>query len=190
MPPAHAGQLTGYQIHFVGSGRGGHDVRTLAVGTVTHVTLAGLLPGARYTATIAALYRTGVQGPAVAAHPSLVGSAPPPLASAVPVGVQQDGIADTPLVVRLSGRTPGGAGDYVQVSVGPAPAGITVVPLPDTFDPLVYTPADQLPVVRVFTTPRVRPGRYRIPIRVARLAGGASRSFSLQVDVLPAGPRR
>lgn len=200
-PPARAGIVAGYRLRYRLSTMPAGHYFTLDLGESQSYVLNETELGARYTAEVSDYDLSGHQSGWV---PALV-TAQPAGASQGATGadftitagheaIQAGGLATIPLALRpvKGGQPSHGPADFVALSVNPSalPAGVLARPSLDAVDLFAPSSGAAAPRLRVFTSARLRPGTYSIPLTARQTLGAGTRVHTVwaSVTIQPGAP--
>ncbi len=193
-PPARAGDLLGYRVHWRTSAMPAGQYYTLEAGPSDSYALNETETGVTYEATVSSYDRSGHESAAAPAQLTAPNASAPAHPANFSLGVgaadlHAGGYVTVPLALRPAAGAAAahGPGDYVTLAVG-APAGLTASLSTDSAD--LFNPGSgaAAPTLNVFAAATLQPGTYPVTVTARQAAGGITRVARATITIAPGAP--
>ncbi len=188
-PPAHAGIIAGYRLHYRTSVMPAGQEYVLDLGPSQSFALNETEQGARYTASVSDYDLTGRESRAVPATPVAATTArtqPDFSIAAGGVSTVPGGYVTAPLTLRPRGAATHGPADVIALSVS-SPSGVLALPSLPQVNLFAQPVGLAAPVLRVQVPSALRPGVYTLTV-VARQQGGRTHTARVRLTVRGGDP--
>jgi len=191
-PPARAGIIAGYKLHYRIVGSRSSVAYTLDLGNLQSATLNEADPLARYEIGVSAYDLAGHES---ATAPAWVvtlkpgqqpGGTPPDFHLGLGrLRLSAGGAGTIPLTLRPRGKPSHGPGDFVSFSVTGLPFGVAARPSVAAVDLYAQPMGVAAPVLNVTTPSTLRPGTYRLTVTARQGAGRRTRRAVALLTIRP-----